>query len=284
MFLNQTFELQDLLYVALLIVLEGLLSLDNALVLGVLARKLPKHLQKRALTYGLVGAFVFRLIAIGLATYLFHWKWVKLAGGAYLVLVALKHFVTEARKKDDRKIVMGPDGEPMAVSRSTGQPLPENGSGHGAVGEAALTTHTRAFWSAVVAIEFTDIAFAVDSILAAVALVTGASVAGEMEEFHPKLWVVFVGGMLGVVMMRFAAIIFIRLLEKFPRFEISAYLLVAVIGAKLVLDWGVSEQYLPAAINFHNVQGLAFWVFWTVMAACFALGFVPERREAKSRA
>ena len=61
---GQTFETHDIAIIALLIVLEGVLSIDNALVLGLLARKLPKSQQRRALTYGLVGAFVFRVIAI----------------------------------------------------------------------------------------------------------------------------------------------------------------------------------------------------------------------------
>ena len=57
---GQTFQPRDLLIVLLLVVLEGVLSIDNALVLGLLAMRLDKHHQGRALTYGLVGAFVFR--------------------------------------------------------------------------------------------------------------------------------------------------------------------------------------------------------------------------------
>ena len=67
---GQTLEAHDLAVIGLLIVLEGVLSIDNALVLGILAKRLPKRQQGRALTYGLVGAFVFRLIAIALAAYL----------------------------------------------------------------------------------------------------------------------------------------------------------------------------------------------------------------------
>ena len=78
-----------------MIVLEGVLSIDNALVLGLLAKRLPKHQQPRALTYGLVGAFVFRVVAIALASLLLKWWVVKLLGGAYLIYVALKHFFFE---------------------------------------------------------------------------------------------------------------------------------------------------------------------------------------------
>src|SRR5438034_5758236 len=89
---HQEFEWRDIAVVGLLVILEGVLSIDNALVLGLLAKRLPKRLQGRALTYGLVGALVFRMAAIGLATFLLQWTFAKFLGGAYLVYVALKHF------------------------------------------------------------------------------------------------------------------------------------------------------------------------------------------------
>src|SRR5262245_37291686 len=90
--LGQSFEPHDLIVVVFLVILEGVLSIDNALVLGILARRLPKRLQPRALSYGLIGAFVFRVIAIVTAGYLLHWKFPKLLGGLYLIYVAAKHF------------------------------------------------------------------------------------------------------------------------------------------------------------------------------------------------
>ena len=79
------------------------------------------------------------------------------------------------------------------------------------------------FWPTVAVIEFTDIAFAVDSILAAIALVGPPPPDDDpTQRTHPKLWVVVTGGMLGVILMRFAAVLFIRLLDRFPRFETSA--------------------------------------------------------------
>src|ERR1043165_1366372 len=94
---NQLFEWHDFVIVGLLVILEGVLSIDNALVLGLLAKRLPKRLQGKGLTYGLIGAFVFRVIAIGLAASLLHWRIVKLAGGLYLVYVSVKHFFFEER-------------------------------------------------------------------------------------------------------------------------------------------------------------------------------------------
>src|SRR5437016_5272724 len=93
---GQTFDIRDIAVIGLLVLLEGILSIDNALVLGLLAKRLPKRQQGKALTYGLIGAFVFRLIAISTAAYLLRWRWVKLLGGAYLIYVAVKHFFFEA--------------------------------------------------------------------------------------------------------------------------------------------------------------------------------------------
>src|SRR5437762_354043 len=99
-FFHQTFEWRDAPVIGLLVILEGVLSIDNALVLGLLARRLPKRLRAKALTYGLIGAFVFRIIAIGTASILLRWTIFKLLGGAYLIYVAGKHFFFERDEGD----------------------------------------------------------------------------------------------------------------------------------------------------------------------------------------
>jgi YkoY family integral membrane protein len=215
----------DLALIAFLVFLEGILSIDNALVLAMLARKQPKDLQRKALTYGLVGAIVFRLISLLLITYLTRWLWVKFVGGAYLVFIAVKHFVSYDEKSPDKvKAVPG-------------------------------------FWKTVALIELTDIAFALDSILAAVALTD-------------KFWVIFAGGFVGVVIMRFAATLMIKFLERYPRFDSVAYVLVLIIGLKVILE----GLRLPA-LDFHSAHSPAFWVFWGIMLACICWGFVAPRRK-----
>src|SRR5207237_277900 len=76
----------------LLVLLEGLLSADNALVLAVMILGLARRDQKKALRYGLVGAFAFRILATLLATYLIRIEWVKLLGGLYLLHLSYRHF------------------------------------------------------------------------------------------------------------------------------------------------------------------------------------------------
>jgi YkoY family integral membrane protein len=289
-FFGQRVEASDIAVVLLLIVLEGVLSIDNALVLGLLAKRLPKHQQKRALTYGLVGAFVFRLIAIFTATILIKLPIMKLLGGGYLIYVAVKHFFFDEKHHDVDHIRIGPDGHPMlddpAQPGETDDLPPEQREREIAERSPVVLNSQKsaralaAFWPTVIVIELTDIAFAIDSILAALAFIPPSPVIP-----NPKLWVVITGGMLGVVLMRFAAVIFIRLLERFPRFETSAYLLVIVIGLKLCLDWYFNrrpegwpiDKAWHGPLDFHSVSSPAFWTFWALMAICFAIGFIPKR-------
>jgi YkoY family integral membrane protein len=280
---GQTFGPQDVATIALLVVLEGVLSIDNALVLALLAKRLPKHQQTRALTYGLVGAFVFRFIAIGTASFLLRWRIVKLLGGGYLVWVALKHLLSR-RKPEHDQVTLGPDDTPTVVDEKTGRELTPAEQEEQLKARTSLPVESVAhagFWSTVAMIELTDIAFAVDSILAAIAVV-GSAPAGHQGP-HPKLWVVLLGGILGVVLMRVAAAIFIKLLERFPRFETSAYLLVLVIGTKLLVDWGVNTPEHPHRADFHSPGSPAFWIFWATMALCIAYGFLPRNRPAAAK-
>lgn len=275
---GQTFAANDIFLIGLLVILEGVLSIDNALVLGLLAKRLPKDQQKRALTYGLAGAFLFRFIAVGTASFLLQWRVVKLIGGGYLLWVAIKHFISKLREKKEDHVAIGSDDSPTMVDPETGRELtPEEQEEElRARTSVPMPAKQAGFWSTVVVIELTDIAFAIDSILAAIALV-GSAPEGH-DGAHPKLWVVVTGGMLGVILMRFAAVLFIRLLDRFPRFELTAYLLVTVIGLKLVTDWALNTADHPHMVDFHSPSNPAFWIFWLAMAACCVVGFIPQRQ------
>jgi YkoY family integral membrane protein len=283
-FWGQTFSNRDIVLILLLVLLEGVLSIDNALVLGLLAKRVPKQLQKRALTYGLVGAFLFRIIAIGMASFLLKWRIVKLLGGGYLIYIAVKHLFFESKEVVEEKIVVDDAGELSLQRSDTGTeltaeeemieirervpvPIPEEEIRAG-----------KSFWMTVAVIELTDIAFALDSILAAIALVGSPPADHPAGAPNPKLWVIIIGGILGMMLMRVAAAMFIQLLEKFPRFETSAYLLVIVIGLKLLVDWGINSEANPHAIDFHNFRAPEFWTFWLSMLACLGYGFLPKKQ------
>src|SRR6478735_9562770 len=82
-----------LMAIVWLVFLEGLLSADNALVLAMMVRHLPRAQQKRALRYGIWGAFIFRVIAVLLAKILLDFWFLKVAGGLYLLYLAGSHFL-----------------------------------------------------------------------------------------------------------------------------------------------------------------------------------------------
>src|SRR3954464_14407037 len=134
-------QFADFITIGLLVVLEGLLSADNALVLALMILGLPRRDQKKALRYGLVGAFVFRIAATLLATWLIRIEWVKLLGGLYLLYLSYEHFFRGGDADERTKPVPA-------------QPW---------IGLSAL-------WGTVVKVELVNLAFSVDSILVAVAM------------------------------------------------------------------------------------------------------------------
>ena len=136
------FDLQfaDVITIGILVVLEGLLSADNALVMAIMVLGLPRADHQKALRYGLIGGFAFRIIATLLAAYLIRVAWVKLAGGLYLAYLTWGHFGARGQ------------GERHDVPRA----LPGFG--------------VSAFWATVIRVEMVNLAFSIDSILVAVAM------------------------------------------------------------------------------------------------------------------
>jgi YkoY family integral membrane protein len=130
----------DLVTIGLLVVLEGLLSADNALVLAVLVLGLPRKQRKKALRYGIFGAFTFRIIAVVFAAHMLQMGWVKLLGAAYLLYLPYRHFF---------------EGEPEKRRQ---------------IKPARPWLGLSALWATVVKVELTDFVFAIDSILVAVAM------------------------------------------------------------------------------------------------------------------
>ena len=134
-------QASDFVTIALLIVLEGLLSADNALVMAIMVLGLPSSQHKQALRYGLLGGFAFRIVATLAAAYLIRLVWVKLLGGMYLLYLAYAHFSGHEDANERRR---APQAKPwLGLS---------------------------AFWATVVRVELVNLAFSIDSILVAVAM------------------------------------------------------------------------------------------------------------------
>ena len=219
-----------LMAVLWLVFLEGLLSADNALVMAMMVRHLPRPEAKRVLRYGLWGAIAFRLVAVSLASLLLRVWPLKVLGGLYLLYLAGAHFL----------------GEPEDDERS--------------LSKRALG---RGFWGTVVAVEMADIAFSIDSILAAVAAADKLPL-GRAGRY----WVVVVGGVLGIITMRYVAGYFIILLEKFRGMEPGAYGLVAWIGLNLVTGGLHDGEWMRFEMNP--------WVFWIGMLAIVVMGLLYQ--------
>jgi YkoY family integral membrane protein len=188
------------------------------------------------------------LIMIGAAAYLLRSTLLKLIGGIYLLWVGGKYFFVKHSR-----------------------PVP-----------AAVNAKPASFWRIVAQIEVTDAAFAADSILAAVALVGSPPRGTPAGDTHPKLWVIVVGGMLGVVVMRFAAAGVTKIIDRFGGLERSAYLLVILIGAKMLVEWASCDAKGQPRIDFQNPDAAAFWIFWLLMAACLASGFLGKMNRPTS--
>jgi YkoY family integral membrane protein len=225
----------DLLTIGLLVALEGLLSADNAMVLAVLVLGLPKEQQRQALRYGILGAFAFRTLATLLAVYLINLGWVKLVGAGYLLYLTIRHF-TQHGSADERRTA------PKAV---------------GAFGLSA-------FWATVVKVELTDIVFAIDSILVAVAM-------------SPKLWVILTGGILGIVMMRLVIGSLLAIVERYPPLVDGAFIIIAWVGLKLLLEYLHVEGYVHFEIPRWFSLGLIVVIFGAAL-------WYARNQERKARA
>ena len=222
-------QISDLVTVGLLVILEGLLSADNALVLAILVLGLPKHQQRQALRYGILGAFVFRIAAIFLAVYLIQIAWVKLIGAAYLLYLAYSHFAGRGDSTERR-----------------------------AIKPARPWLGLSAFWATVAKVELTDIVFAVDSILVAVAM-------------SPKTWVVVTGGILGIIAMRLVIGSLLKIVRRYPALVDAAFIIIAWVGIKLLIEY----LNVIGVTSLHINKGLSFGL----IIAIFVAGYLYARTQ-----
>jgi YkoY family integral membrane protein len=217
------FAATDLLTIGLLVLLEGLLSADNALVLAILVLSLPRDQQRKALRYGIVGAFAFRGLATFFAAYMIGLAWVKLVGALYLLWLPIQHF--RGGSHDDRS----------------------------AIKPATSWLGLGAFWTTVIKVELTDIVFAIDSILVAVAM-------------SPKLWVIITGGLLGIVAMRLLIGQLLSVVQRYPALVDGAFVIIAWVGIKLLVEYGHQIGY----VHFEIPKWLSLGLIVVIFSAFYA--------------
>src|SRR5215211_9274537 len=197
-----------------LIFLEGILSIDNAAVIGALVSPLPDDkrvewptaLQRfgewlhpvlgnqrmAALRVGLLGAYVGRGSMLFMTNFLIHNSWIKLVGALYLIHLAFDNLedITGGGAEEDGEF------QPVKV---------------------------QSFWATVLTVETMDLVFSIDNVVAAVSL-------------SDKIWVVMVGVGIGIITLRFAAGVFSYAVTREPILKQAAYVLVLNIGVELILD------------------------------------------------
>ena len=213
-----------------LVIMEGLLSADNALVLAVLVKHLPPKQRKKALMYGMFGAYFFRFIFIGIGVYLVKFSIVKVFGAIYLMWIVIAHFVNKGSDEDEAK-----------EFKKSGWMVRVFGT----------------FWATVISVELMDIAFSIDSIFAAFAI-------------SEQVWVLLLGGMLGIIMMRTIAGVFLTLIERVPELETTAFVLIAIIALKM----------LGSVFGVH----ISHEVFFVILIVSFLLTFVVHKMNKRKTA
>jgi YkoY family integral membrane protein len=209
-----TVSWSDVVLVVALIFLEAALSADNAVALAAMVKHLPTpQEQNRALRWGIVGAYSFRILIILLATWIIEFKPAKVLGAAYLLWLCVQHFSVDKEHELER--------------------VPGSAN----------------FWQTIVLVELTDLAFSFDSIAASVAVA------------HNKTWILILGGVAGITLMRYVASFFIQWLDEFERLENAAYYMIALVGTRMFLEVLQPAWEIPE------------WVILTAVLAFFVWGF-----------
>lgn len=211
--------------------MECLLSVDNAVVLAAQTRVLPNlREQEESLFYGIWGSYIFRFLVIGIGTYLINFWEIKVIGAAYLVYMSYRFFHVKFFGK-----------KPVHQRRQ---------------GSLANLSGRKRFWAVVAQIEFTDIFFSIDSVLAALAV-----------SDNPVI--VLIGGVIGILCMRGIAEFIMKLMDKVPELEPMAYVLIFIIAIKLFLT-------IPA-IDIEISSGLFGTFILIVFVVTLIIHFIRKR-------
>ncbi|MCS5691663.1 hypothetical protein NZK33_06645 [Cyanobium sp. FGCU-6] len=218
------------LLLPLLVALEAVLSADNAIALAAISRRLhdPAR-QRQALNLGLLLALLFRLALIVAARWVLDFWPLELAASAYLLWLCGRH-------------LLGADDEPAGGGRQ------DAGPGDPAIATAPAHGHGAGMGAVIATLAFTDLAFSLDSVAAAVAVTD-------------RLALVMAGGVIGVIALRLTAELFIRWLEVFRNLETAGYLAVGLVGLRLLLRLILPSVVIPEWALLLSVAALFLWGF-----------------------
>lgn len=195
-----------------LILIEGLLSVDNALAIAAMASHLDEKQRKTAMNIGYIGAYGFRIVALLTASIIMDNHWLMLVGALYLVWLMCSHFAEQ-----------GEDGEE---------------------GDGKAKKIPQSFAKTIAMIAFLDLSLSFDNVVAAVAFARDSKV------------LVYVGVTLGIITLRLVAGYCIKLLERQPWLEHTAFLLVGFVGLLLGLElfWDQSVKQVVEIGGFSLIS------------------------------
>lgn len=220
-----------------LIIIESLLSVDNAAVLATMVLDLPKKQRSRALKYGIVGAYVMRGLAMVFANFLIKFWFLKPLGGLYLLYLVYKFW-------KDKKEAESNQAEFVDKNTKWLYKITVNRIGN--------------FWATVCLIEIMDMAFSIDNIFAAVA-------------FTPNIILVIIGVFIGILAMRFIAQWFVRLMEKYSFLGDAAFIVIGLLGLKLLFS--VYEHFFPNDEITHVMMSHEADIITTIIT--ISIFFIP---------
>ena len=228
--------LAALLMVGNLILIESLLSVDNAAVLATMVLDLPENMRNKALRYGIIGAYVFRGLCLLFASFLVHIWWLKPVGGLYLIYLVYDWWKGQQAKDDDGEETI--NKEANWLYKLT-------------VGKLGI------FWATVALVELMDLAFSMDNVFAAVAL-------------SDNLLIILTGVFIGILAMRFVAQGFVKLMERYAFLEGCAFVVIGLLGIKLILS-AFSHFFPTAPSSIFLESQQADWITSGVTIGVFLL-------------
>lgn len=204
------------LVLLVLILLEAVLSADNAIALAALSQGLedPK-LQRQALNFGLVVAYVLRISLILTATWVTKFWQFELAGAAYLLWLVFQYFTSDE----------------------------SDGHNHGPKFDSLL--------QAIPVIALTDLAFSLDSVTTAIAVsqetwlvLTGATIGIIALRFMAGLFIRWLDEYTHLADAGYitVALVGLRLLARVvnDNFVPPEWLMISAIA--LIFIWGFSKR------------------------------------------
>jgi len=79
--------LEETLIFIQIIFIDIVMAADNAIIIGLVAANFAPANRKKIIMYGVLAAFVFRVIFAASITFLFQFTFIKLIGGALLLWI-----------------------------------------------------------------------------------------------------------------------------------------------------------------------------------------------------